>query len=112
MNFGLKTTDLKYIVDQINGFEEIEQAVIFGSRAKGNYKTGSDIDIALYGEEIAFNTVSRLHYILEEESPMPYLIDVIDYTHLTHVELREHIDRVGQVIFKRIKDDKNNRPLR
>jgi predicted nucleotidyltransferase len=103
MNFGLKTTDLTFIVDQISGFEEIDKAAIFGSRARGNYKNGSDVDIAIYGENITFNTISRMHYILEEEGPMPYLVDVIDYTHLTHAELKEHIDRVGKVIFDRIK---------
>ncbi len=46
-------------------------------------------------------TISRLHAKLEEESPMPYLFDIVDYTHLNHVELREHIDRVGKFIFKR-----------
>jgi len=98
MRFGLKDDDLDFIKKTILKFNTIKKTVIFGSRAKGNYKTGSDIDIAIYGEDVDFSTVSRLHAILEEESPMPYYFDIVDYTHLDKKELKEHIDRVGIII--------------
>lgn len=101
MSFGLCATDLRYIMDTLKKFPEIKKAAIFGSRAKGNYKPGSDVDIAIWGEEVTFNTVSRLRSLLEEQSPMPYFFDVVDYTHLTHEQLREHIARVGKTIFSR-----------
>lgn len=99
MNFGLRESDLEYIVNVISRFDEIEKASIFGSRAKGNYKPGSDIDIAIYGENISFDILSKLNSILEEKSPMPYFFDIVDYSHLKHRELKEHIDRVGKIIF-------------
>jgi len=99
MNFGLKKSDLMYIINAIKKNREIEKAAIFGSRAKGNYKTGSDVDIAIYGENITFDTISTLHTMLEGEGPLPYFFDIIDYTHLNHKRLKEHIDRVGKVIF-------------
>lgn len=99
MEFGFKEFDLKYIKEKISGFDEIERAVIFGSRAKGNYKPGSDVDIAIMGENISFDTVSRLHSLLEDQGPLPYLFDIIDYTHLNHDELKSHIDRVGKIIY-------------
>lgn len=105
MNFGLKDSDLDYIKKVLGKFPEIEKAVIFGSRAKGNYKPGSDVDIAIYGEKIDFDVVSALHAMLEDEGPLPYYFDIVDYTHLTHEELKEHIDRVGKVIFEREKSD-------
>lgn len=101
MNFGLRESDLEYIVNVIRGFDEIEKAYIFGSRAKGNYKPGSDIDIAIYGENINSDILSKLNSILEEKSPMPYFFDIVDYSHLKHKELKEHIDRVGKAIFCR-----------
>lgn len=101
MNFGLKESDMYYILNIIENFKEIEKAVIFGSRAKGNYKPGSDVDIAIYGENITFDTISALHSLLEEQGPLPYLFDIVDYTHLNHKELREHIDRIGKLIFSR-----------
>jgi predicted nucleotidyltransferase len=99
MDFGLRQSDINYIVSTIKRFPEIEKAVIFGSRAKGNFKPGSDVDIAIYGENITFDTISNLHWKLEEEVPLPYYFDIVDYTHLKHEELRKHIDRVGKVIF-------------
>lgn len=101
MSFGLTKEDMVFIVSAIGQFNEIKKAVIFGSRAKGNYKPGSDVDIAIFGDGITFDTLSRLHAILEEESPMPYFFDIVDYSHLTHTELKEHIERVGITIFER-----------
>lgn len=101
MNLGLRESDLKYIINAIKKYDEIDKAVIFGSRAKGNYKSGSDIDIAIYGEKITLDVLSTLHTVLEEESPMPYLFDIVDFTHLNHKELKEHIERVGKVIYSR-----------
>ena len=107
MSFGLQDKDLAYIVSIIQQYEEVEKAAIFGSRAKGNYKPSSDVDIAIWGSEITFTVVASLHDILEEESPTPYFFDIVDYSHLSHQELKEHIDRVGIVIFTReILDEK------
>jgi len=99
VNLGLEEFELHFIIDAIKKFSEIEKAVIFGSRAKGNYKPGSDVDIALYGEKVNFDTLSALHSLLEEHGPLPYFFDVVDYTHLNSQELKKHIDRVGVVIF-------------
>lgn len=100
MEFGLKESDLKYIISILKRYPEIKKATIFGSRAKGTYKNGSDVDIAIYGKEVDFNIVSKVHYLLEETGPLPYLFDVIDYDHLEHKELKEHIDRVCKVIYE------------
>lgn len=99
MRFGLRDNDLAHIIRMIETFHEIEKVVIFGSRAKGNHKPGSDIDIAILGDKVNFNTVASLHGILEEEGPLPYFFDIVDYTHLDHQGLKEHIDRIGQVIY-------------
>ena len=101
MNFGLREEDLSFIVKAIGQFGEIEKAAIFGSRAKGSYKPGSDVDIAIWGTDITFSTVSRLHAMLEDESPMPYFFDIVDSSHLTHDELKKHIDRVGVLFYSR-----------
>jgi len=101
MRFGLTDSDLKYISDAISEFPEIEKAAIFGSRAKGNFKPGSDIDIAIYGENVNFDTVSKLHSMLEEESPMPYFFDIVDYTHSENEDIKNHIEIVGKTIYKK-----------
>ncbi|SPF53738.1 DNA polymerase beta domain protein region [Candidatus Desulfosporosinus infrequens] len=101
MSFGLREGDLDYIITTIHQFPEIEKAAIFGSRAKGNYKPGSDVDIAVWGNDISFSTIAKLHAILEEDSPMPYFFDIVDYSHLSHQDLKSHINRVGIVFFTR-----------
>jgi predicted nucleotidyltransferase len=101
MKFGLLDADLSEILLVLESFPEIREAKIFGSRAKGNHHPGSDVDIALVGEQISLDVVAKVHFILEEQSKMPYLFDVVDYTHLAAGALREHIDRVGVTIFKR-----------
>ena len=99
MKFGLSKEDLEYIIMKIRSFKEIEKAVIFGSRAKGNYKKASDIDIAIYGDSINLDIVANLHAQLEELSPMPYMFDIVDFKNIDNDELKEHIERVGKVIY-------------
>ncbi len=74
MNFGLSESDMTYIIDVIRSMEEIDKAVIFGSRAKGNYNPGSDIDLAIYGEKVTFDTLATLRAMLEEQGPLPYFL--------------------------------------
>ena len=98
MSFGLPEESLQLIKQTIAQFPEIEQAVIFGSRAIGNYRKGSDVDLAIIGKQINHLTENRLSSILNEELPLPYFFDVVDYTHLTHPKLSEHIKKVGKPI--------------
>lgn len=101
MKFGLKENDIKYILKILENFPQIETALIFGSRAKGNYKLGSDIDIAIVGGDIDFDVIANVHYLLEEESPMPYMFDIVNYNKLENIKLKEHIDRVGITIYSK-----------
>jgi predicted nucleotidyltransferase len=99
--FGLTPSDLAVIQQTIAQFSEVKKAFIFGSRAKGTYERGSDVDIALMGNNLE-KIVRSIHYQLEEETRLPYFFDVVDYSTLTNVDLKAHIDRVGKLIFERI----------
>jgi len=69
--------------------------VVFGSRAKGNWRENSDIDIAVFGEGVNVGSlVAQL-----DELPMPYKFDIVDYNSINSCALREHIDRVGIEIY-------------
>ena len=98
---GLIEGDLQNIVSVIIQFPEVELASVFGSRAKGNYKNGSDVDIALKGKQLSFMIVARINSILNEETSMPYRFDVLNYETITNNELKEHIDRNGLVIYNK-----------
>lgn len=93
--FGLQERDLNYILQVIRRFPEVDEVILFGSRAKGNYKKGSDIDIALKGGRINSSTISRINALLNEESPLPYFFDILHYEKIASKDLKEHIDRVG-----------------
>jgi predicted nucleotidyltransferase len=99
--FGLFDKDLEDIHSILNQHPKVERAVIFGSRAKGNYKNGSDVDIALQGEDIDFDTISQISHALNEETNMPYRFDVLNYNGIKEPLLLDHIDRIGVEIYNR-----------
>jgi predicted nucleotidyltransferase len=98
--FGLKESDILNIQETLGMYPEIAKAYIFGSRAKGNYKNGSDIDIAIKGENISFDLVIKVAGHLNEETLMPYHFDVLDYHSIQNNDLIEHIDRQGILFYE------------
>jgi len=99
--FGLRESDIQNISDILNQFNEVSSAVIFGSRAKGNFTRGSDVDIAIKGEGLNLRITNKIGYILNEETLMPYKFDVIDYNTITNPELKSHIKRAGIEFYKK-----------
>lgn len=108
MKFGVSEKTLILIMSSLKRFHEIESAIIFGSRAMGNFKPGSDIDLAIKGSNITSDTVQQLQVFLNENAPSPYLFDIVHYENISENALIEHIDRFGQVIFQRACSLKNN----
>lgn len=98
--FGLIESDIRYINSALAQFNEIEIGIIFGSRAMGNYKKGSDVDLALKGKDITSKTIYKLSDLLNEEYPLPYFFDLIHYEGISNVKLKNHIDREGIIIFE------------
>lgn len=98
--FGLRSEELAIIIDVIKLFPQVEEAIIFGSRALDRNKKGSDIDIALKGNELK-ETPATISGLLNDESPLPFFFDIIDYNTITNSKLREHINKVGKSIYKK-----------
>ena len=99
--FGLLQQDLDCIIDILQKQEAIEEALIFGSRAKNAHKNGSDVDIALKGNKVNHNVINEVSYLLNEETLMPYQFDILDRNKISNQQLAEHIDRVGITIYKK-----------
>ncbi|NLB64367.1 MAG: nucleotidyltransferase domain-containing protein [Fibrobacter sp.] len=99
MKFGLTATQLQEIVDFIGQYTEVESAVIFGSRAQGNYKPSSDVDIALKGEELSHGLAAQMKHNLEENSILPFFVDFVCYDLLTDKDLKASIDVHGEIIY-------------
>ncbi len=98
-HFGLQHEDITAIIAVLAQYPSVQTALIFGSRAKGNYKQGSDVDIALKGAEMSDQTAAAVAYQLNEETIMPYRFDVLNYHTIVNPDLRAHIDRVGQQLY-------------
>lgn len=77
----------------------IDEVVIYGSRAKGNYREGSDIDITLKGD-VTKEDLNKLWHKLDD-SFIPYKFDISIYKDLKSQSLIEHIERVGKTFYKR-----------
>jgi predicted nucleotidyltransferase len=99
MKFGIPENSLQMIIEGFSRFNSISEAWFYGSRALGNYKTGSDIDIAIKGKNITFDEVIKLSSLLNEEFPLPYFFDITHYDKLDNNELRKHIDEVGKLVY-------------
>ena len=94
--FGLPANAIRQIRLALATFPEVEKAVLYGSRAQGNFKTGSDIDLTLIGAAL---THSRLGDIAEalDDVLLPYSMDLSIFADLNHPALEAHIARVGVV---------------
>ena len=102
MKYGLTKTTVKNIRAVFARFPEIEKAILYGSRAKGNFKTGSDIDLTLCGESLTSDLRSTIASALDDLM-LPYTIDLSVFNELNHAKLREHIERVGVLFYERVK---------
>ena len=98
---GLLNRDIEYIIKALIIFPQIEQAIIFGSRAMGNYKKGSDVDIAIIGKGIDNSVLYKLDDYLNEVYPLPYFFDIIHYEKINNENLIKHINEEGKLIYSR-----------
>ena len=100
--FGLRDSDIEVIGWIARQHPVIEQIFIYGSRARGTHKHGSDIDLAVVGGGVDRGVISNVHYWLNEESPTPYFYDVLHLDSLKDEALRKEIDRDKRVIYQRV----------
>ena len=99
MKFGLDEKVVKDIISIIEKYDEVERACIFGSRARGDYRNGSDIDIALFGESLT-NEINTKIYFEIDDLYLPYKIDLINFNSLGKDDkIKESILREGVEIY-------------
>ncbi len=77
-------------------YPEVTEVHLFGSRAKGNNKSGSDIDLAIVNAGIGEITIRNLKSEFDDSS-LPYRVDIVNLHETNHPGLKEHIQRVGVV---------------
>ena len=103
MRYGLSDDVIEQINTVFSHYPKISKVILYGSRAKGNYKEGSDIDLSIVGSGIDLPLLHRIETELDDLL-LPYKIDLNIYEKIRNEELKEHIERVGKVFYERSED--------
>ncbi|MBS9524305.1 nucleotidyltransferase domain-containing protein [Litoribacter ruber] len=98
MDTGLSNIVWDEILKALESVKTIEGCKLYGSRALGTYHEGSDIDLALYGEDMDLNDILDLYERLEELD-YPFKFDLTNYKTIKNPNLKKHIDQVGIDVF-------------
>ncbi len=98
MKYGISEKSLEQICLVFNRYPAVRKAVLYGSRAKGTYKNGSDIDLVIDGKDIDMQTFRQILRDLDDLM-LPYTIDISVYSQIDNDDLIDHIKRVGKVIY-------------
>jgi len=96
--FGLPVQDIRSIKDTLREFPKISEAIIYGSRAKGNYRPGSDIDLTLKGCDLSHRDLLDIELALDELL-LPYRLDLSLHHQLDNTQLLDHIARAGKLFY-------------
>ena len=98
--FGLPSITLDKLESVFDNYAAIESVVIYGSRAKGNYKRGSDIDLTIKGALLSFSELMQIESDIDDLY-LPYQVDLSQYVALESSDLIDHINRVGITIYSK-----------
>lgn len=91
-------TDLEKIIEVVRRCQKVNEITLFGSRAKGTQRESSDWDIALKGSGLSFSDILPIQVRIDELW-LPCAVDIVIYDQIENQSLKEHIDRVGQVVW-------------
>lgn len=98
MKYGLSPSTIQKIQDTLHRYPQVDKAILYGSRAKGNYKNGSDIDLTLHGANLTLNVIYKILDDLDELL-LPYTIDLSIFNNIGDSDMIEHIQRVGVTFY-------------
>jgi predicted nucleotidyltransferase len=97
MLFGLPDSAMQKINSVFVQYKSIEKVVIYGSRARGDFRKGSDIDLVIFGK---LDSMDKIHIAGQiEDLPIPYLVDISLFSNIKNENLIEHIERIGKVFY-------------
>ncbi|MCB0580313.1 MAG: nucleotidyltransferase domain-containing protein [Phaeodactylibacter sp.] len=100
MRFGLTDEVLHKINEVFRRYPQVEQVILYGSRAMGRHRYNSDIDLTLLGSNLDLKTLFKIETELDDLL-LPYKIDLSIFDHIDNPDLLDHIRRVGKVFYQR-----------
>src|SRR6478752_8268971 len=99
MDTGLNSLDIEKIQSVLNRYPAVEKAILYCSRAKGNFKPASDIDLTLVGKNLNLTIQQRIENELDDLL-LPYKFDISIHHIISNKELLDHIERVGKLLYQ------------
>jgi predicted nucleotidyltransferase len=103
MIFGLSARIRADFARVFARYPTIEQVLIFGSRAKGSARTGSDIDLAVFAPRMTDPDFARL-WIEIDDLPLVFKVDLLHWDRLANQALKDKIPREGRLFYARRAD--------
>ncbi|MEM9267010.1 MAG: nucleotidyltransferase domain-containing protein [Cyanobacteria bacterium P01_F01_bin.13] len=100
LQFGLESSTIEAISGIFRQYAEIERVVLYGSRAKGNYRPGSDIDLTVIGKDLSHEQLLSIEHQLDDLL-LPYLFDLSIFSHIEDPDVIAHINRVGLIFYEK-----------
>ena len=101
--YGLSGATVKAIRGVFSLFPQVGQVLLYGSRAKGNYRTGSDIDLSIVADDgsvVDLDVVFAIDNALDDLM-LPYTFDLSVLADLDNPQLVDHIKRVGVEFYRK-----------
>ena len=100
MWFGIPQDRLAQICAVFKKHPSIKEVILYGSRAKGTFKNGSDIDLAFKGDQLDLNIINQIDNQIDDLL-LPWSFDLSIYSRIENKDLIDHIDRIGIAIYRR-----------
>lgn len=106
MKFGLTDKTLNQITEVFQKHAEVEKVLLYGSRAKGNFRPSSDIDLTVIAPQLELKDINKISMELDDLL-LPYTIDISLYHHIKDPEVLDHIKRVGKTFYQKKEQESN-----
>lgn len=103
MPYGIGIQSINKILQVFRNYGNVGKVILYGSRAKGDYRPGSDIDLTIIGEGLNLTSLNRISNDLDELM-LPYIFDLSLFNQISNNDLIGYIDRVGKVFYERSSD--------
>ena len=100
MKYGLPERTIQKLCEVFSHYPEVEKVVLYGSRARGTYKNGSDIDLTLWGAELSHSVLSRIDSELDDLL-LPYMIDLSNFSQIENPAMIQQIQRDGVNLYEK-----------
>ncbi len=100
LNFGLSQTVIQNIISIFKNHKHVNEVIIYGSRAMGNFRPGSDIDLTIKGDNLILDDQLKIENEIDDLD-LPYKIDLSLFHMIDNIDLIDHINRRGKVFYQR-----------